>query len=98
MEAHRYRDASTGSQRGGEARGAIQRWGSGRHAVIVRWKMSSGMHCTTWGIEPGLCHNYKWKRSFNSCKMRKKIKERGCRKEGRKEGKEGRFCRSKNQY
>ncbi|KAF4008069.1 hypothetical protein G4228_019667 [Cervus hanglu yarkandensis] len=57
------------------------------------------MHCTTWGIEPGLCHNYKWKASFNNCiirkkrkkKKRKKRKERWWRKEGRKEGKKGRF-------
>ena len=98
MEAHRYREASTGYQRGGEEGGAIQRWGSGRHAMSVRWKMSSGRHCTTWGIEPGLCNNYKWKANFTNCIIRKKRKERGGRKEGREEGKEWHFWRSKSQY
>ena len=98
MEAHRYREASTGYQRGGEEGGAIQRWGSGRHTVSVRWKMSSGMHCTTWGIEPGLCNNYKRKANFTNCIIRKKRKERRGRKEGRKEGNEWRFWRSKSQY
>ena len=86
MEAHRYRAASTGYQRGGEVGGAIQRWGSGRHAGLVRWKMSSRMHCTTWGIEPGLCKNYKQKANFTNCIMRKKRKEEGGgRREERKE-------------
>jgi len=34
MEAHRYREESTGYQRGGEEGGVIQRWGSGRHTVL----------------------------------------------------------------
>ena len=96
MEARRYREASTGYQRGGEEGGAIQRWGSGRHAVSVRWKMSSGMHCTTWGIEPGLCDNYKRKANSTNCVIRQERK--GGRKEGRKEGKAWRFWRSKRQY
>ena len=79
MEAHRYREASTGYQQGGEEGGAIQRWGSGRHTVSVRWKMSSRMHCTTWRIEPGLCNNYKRKANFTNCTIRK----------GRKRGEEG---------
>lgn len=98
MEAHRYREPSTGYQRGGEEGGAIQRWGSGRHTGSVRWKMSSRMHCTTWGIEPGLCNTYKRKANFTNGIIRKKRKERGGRKEGRKEGKEWHFGRSKSQY
>ena len=84
LEAHRYRAASTGYQRGGEGGGAIQRWGSGRHTVSVRWKMSPRMHWTTWGIEPGLCNNYKRKANFTNCIIRKK------RKRGEEGGKKGR--------
>ena len=53
----------------------------------VRCKMSSRMYCTTWGIEPVLCNNYQWKANCHNCIIRKKRKERGGRKEGRKEGK-----------
>ena len=95
MEAHRYREASSGYQQGGEEGGAIQRWGSGRHAVSVRWKLSSGMHCTTWGIEPGLCSNYKRKANFTNCVI---IQERKRGEEGVKKGKEWHFWRSKSQY
>ena len=34
MEAHRYREQSTGYQQGGDERRAIQRWGSGRLTVL----------------------------------------------------------------
>ena len=56
-------------------------------AHCVRCKMSPRMYCTTWGIEPVLCNDYKWKANFHNCIIRKKRKERGGRKEGRKEGK-----------
>ena len=49
--------------------------------------MSSRMYCTTWGIEPVLCNNYKWKANFNNSIIIKKRKERRGRKEGRKEEK-----------
>ena len=53
----------------------------------LRCKMSSRMYCTTWGIEPVLCNNYKWKANFNNCIIINKRKERRGRKEGRKEEK-----------
>ena len=49
--------------------------------------MSLRMYSATWEIEPVFCNNYKWKINFNNCIIRKKRKERGGRKEGRKEGK-----------
>ena len=53
-------------------------------ARSVRWKMSSGMHCTTWGIEPGLSNNCKRKANFTNCVIRQE------RKRGEEGGKKGR--------
>ena len=56
-------------------------------AHCVRCKMSPRMYCTTWGIEPVLCNDYKCKANFHNFIIRKKRKEREGRKTGRKEGK-----------
>ena len=57
-----------------------------REAQRVRWKMSPRMDCTSWGIDPVLCKNYKGKANVHNCIIRKKGKERGGRRrEERKE-------------
>lgn len=55
-----------------------------REAHSVRRKMSSKMDCTTWGTEPVLCNNYRWKANVHNCIIRKKRKDRAGRKVGKK--------------
>ena len=96
MEAHRYRELYwlAAGRAGGRGNTEVGE----REPHRVRWKMRSRMDCTTWGIEPVLCNNYKWKANFNNCIISKKRNERCGRTEGRKEGKQWCFWRSQSQH
>ena len=65
---HRERKISD-YQRGEEGRGNTG-VGSERDKT-TRYKIGSGMHCTTQGMEPTFCSNCKWKVTFKIIRLKK---------------------------
>ena len=67
-QTHRYREQTSGYY-----------WGRGNIGVgeweiqTMGCKIGSWLYCTTWGIEPIFCNNYKWKVTFKNCIKIKKI-------------------------
>ena len=56
-QTHRYREQTSGYQWG---------WGSGRYKLLGV-SLATRMYCTTWGIEPIFCNNYKWSIILKNC-------------------------------
>ena len=67
---HRERKISD-YQRGEEGRGNTG-VGSERDKT-TRYKIGSGMHCTTQGMEPTFCSNCKWKVTFKIIRLKKNL-------------------------